>query len=182
MIWQVLTWRRPRRGEHRDRLLSGKRSLAQGWACCWEDVGGNRPSDIVFLENKHFQRPWWALSLNKANFAGGGGGALFLLTTTMFQWLLWFGLEQCIWKVNRKMDSWAGSKNSLENGDLLIFLAVLSCSLTIWTVSNHPPQRGTACLSGICTVWVTCPCLSIDWSECKEDKYLFLSVVCLFLS
>lgn len=73
------------------------------------------------------------------------------------------------------MNSWAGSGNSLGNRDLLIFLEVLSCSLTLWTEGSHP-LRGTATLRGMCTVWATCPCLSMGWSECMGEKYPFLPV------
>lgn len=60
-------------------------------------------------------------------------------------------------KATGKVDSWAGSRNSLENRNLLKFLEVLSCSRALRTVSDRPPRRGferDACCVTDCRVCV----------------------------
>lgn len=137
---------------------------------------GNReePSDILFLENKHFQRPWWVFPLNKANFAGEGEGGLFLPVTAMFQWLLWFGLEQCIQKANRKDGQLSWLEEQFRKRGLTdIPRSFILQSFALDSEQSPSIERHSLFWVG----YVLCECLSIDWSECKEDKYLFLPVV-----
>lgn len=105
MVWQVLTWRRPRSSEHRDWLrfqASVPSPRAEPVAGRMWEAMEKSLQIFLFLENKHFQRPWWAFSLNKANSGRRAGERLFLPATATFQWSLWFGLEQCIQRTNRK--------------------------------------------------------------------------------
>lgn len=170
-IWHVLTWRRPR-SEHRLTPLAGKCSLASGWACCWRVwEAARKPSNILFLENKCFQRPWQASSFNKANFYEGDVSSCNNCVSVIA--LIQTKAVRVESKVGEKK-SWAGSRHSSEDKELLMFLEGVSCSLTsgLWVITQH----GATALVGGWSLWVTCRSLGEGWRECMGDKCLFLPI------